>query len=42
MAFRSVPEIQALAPPSMLLGGMKEENGPEEVKAVPSSVAVGA
>jgi hypothetical protein len=42
MAFRSVPEIQALALPSMLLGGMKEENGPEEAKAVPSSVAVGA
>jgi len=52
-AFKSLPEIQALAPPGMLLGGMKEWNGDEygepeatdntePAKAAAAPVVVGA
>lgn len=38
MAFKAAPEVQALAPPTMLLGGMKEETD-EPATALPYQVA---
>ncbi|GAB1317185.1 Oxidoreductase vrtI [Madurella fahalii] len=41
-AFKAAPEIQALAPPTMLLGGMKEGAEVEQPKVTPNSVVAAA